>query len=98
MNPLLDAALSVTRRQFFARTSAGIGTMALGSLLAREGLAARDSAAKAQTPTLPHFPPAAKRVIYLFQCGAPSQMETFDYKPKLKALNKTELPPSVRMG
>src|SRR6059058_5067100 len=46
----------------------------------------------------PHFAPKAKRVIYLFQSGAPSQFETFDYKPKLPKLRGQELPASVRMG
>src|SRR5207342_3972551 len=49
-------------------------------------------------PGLPHFAPTAKRVIYLFQSGAPSQMDLFDYKPRLTDLAKTELPESVRMG
>jgi hypothetical protein len=49
-------------------------------------------------PGLPHFAPKAKRVIYLFQSGAPSQFESFDYKPKLSELHETELPDSVRMG
>ena len=49
-------------------------------------------------PGLPHFPPKAKRVIYLFQHGAPSQLDLFDYKPKLAAVRGEELPDSVRMG
>src|SRR6202035_1787254 len=49
-------------------------------------------------PDLPHFPPKAKRVIYLFQSGAPSQMELFDYKPKLSDYRGAELPDSIRMG
>src|SRR5437879_2087172 len=49
-------------------------------------------------PGLPHVPPQAKRVIYLFQSGAPSQMELFDHKPKLKDLRATELPDSIRQG
>ncbi|MCE9551940.1 MAG: DUF1501 domain-containing protein [Planctomycetes bacterium] len=99
-HPLVEAALTVNRRQFFSRASAGIGTLALASLLNSDGVAATSGTAKptGQLPGLPHFAPKAKRVIYLFQCGAPSQMETFDYKPKLKELNKTELPASVRMG
>ena len=99
MNPLVEAALSVNRRQFFSRASIGIGTLALGSLLTRDGFGS--PAATNSTPGLaglPHFAAKAKRVIYLFQCGAPSQMETFDYKPKLKELHKQELPASVRMG
>src|ERR1700684_2775970 len=81
--------LAVTRRHFFHRTAAGIGIPALASLLEAEtgGL-----------PGLPHFPPKAKRVIYLHQSGAPSQMDLFDYKPKLAKLQGTELPGSVRMG
>ena len=47
-------------------------------------------------PGLPHFPPKAKRVIYLFQPGAPSQLDLFDYKPNLAKLRGTELPDSVR--
>jgi hypothetical protein len=47
---------------------------------------------------LPHFPPKAKRIIYLFQSGAPSQMELFDYKPRLVEFRGTELPDSIRMG
>ena len=49
-------------------------------------------------PGLPHFAPKAKRVIYLFQSGGPSQMELFDYKPKLKDYAGTELPESIRNG
>src|SRR5690606_17880304 len=47
-------------------------------------------------PELPHFIPKAKRVIYLFQSGAPSQLELFDYKPKLREMFGEQLPPSVR--
>src|SRR5229473_1509986 len=82
----------MTRRRFFERTSAGLGTAALASLLQEDLLA------EGGLPGLPHFPPKAKRVIYLFQSGAPSQMELFDYKPKLKDLATTELPESVRGG
>jgi hypothetical protein len=82
----------MTRRHFFSRTSTGIGIAALASLLPDE------LRADGGLPGLPHFPPKAKRVIYLFQSGAPSQMELFDYKPKLKDLRATELPPSIRQG
>src|SRR6516225_2329677 len=65
----------------------------------------RDRAAGAEAkpahgglPGLPHFPARARRVIYLFQSGAPSQMDLFDHKPKLDALRGTELPDSVRQG
>ena len=74
----------LTRRHFFGKTATGIGAAALGSLLNAE--------------TLPHFAPKAKRVIYLFQSGGPSQLELFDYKPRLVDKYKTELPDSIRMG
>jgi hypothetical protein len=82
--------VAMTRRHFFSLTSAGIGIPALASLLSAEqhgGL-----------PGLPHFAPKAKRVIYLFQSGGPSQMELFDYKPRLRELQGSELPASIRMG
>src|SRR5438045_2793626 len=82
----------MTRRHFFERTSAGLGIAALSSLFQEE------LRADGALPGLPHFPPKAKRVIYLFQSGAPSQMELFDYKPKLKDLRATELPESIRQG
>jgi hypothetical protein len=82
----------MTRRHFFSRTSTGLGIAALAGLLQE------DLRAEGGLPGLPHFPPKAKRVIYLFQSGAPSQMELFDYKPKLKDLRATELPDSIRQG
>ncbi len=87
MHPLDERHLLLTRRHFFGRMSAGIGVAALASLL-------RPLAGLAET----HFPPKAKRVIYLFQSGAPSQIELFDYKPKLQELAGSELPDSVRKG
>ena len=69
-------------RRELLKTAAG--TAALASLL--------------DAQTTPQFPPTAKRVIYLFQSGAPSQMELFDYKPKLTDLRATELPDSIRQG
>jgi len=82
----------MTRRHFFERTSAGLGMAALASLFEQ------DLRAEGGMAGLPHFPPKAKRVIYLFQSGAPSQMELFDHKPKLKDLRATELPDSIRQG
>src|SRR6266496_2543014 len=84
--------LAMTRRHFFARSSAGIGTAALASLLSSNGFAAGG------LPGLPHFAPKAKRVIFLHQSGGPSQMDLFDYKPSLDKLAGAELPASVRMG
>ncbi len=91
MNPLCEHAALLTRRQFFGRASLGPGVLALASLLNEKLFAAGE-----QSP--PHFKPRAKRVIYLFQSGAPSQMELFDYKPELKNLRGKELPDSIRMG
>ncbi len=86
--------LSLTRRHFFSRTAAGIGGAALASLLDPQLLSARIGGLAG----IPHFAPKAKRVIYLHQSGAPSQLDLFDYKPKLKALQGTELPATIRMG
>ncbi len=94
-----DWHLRITRRQLFGRLAGGIGTVALSSLLGTERLLANAGLTHAATgglPGLPHFPPKAKRVIFLFQAGAPSQHELFDYKPKLHALDRTKLPESAR--
>src|SRR5438309_1047207 len=99
MNPHLQAGLRLTRRHFFSRGATGIGIAALSSLLNQDLQAAEGApSATGGLPGLPHFPPRAKRVIYLFQSGAPSQMDLFDYKPKLERFFATELPDSVRMG
>ena len=99
MRPSLEHTLLMTRRHFFGRASTGLGTAVLATLLnndlrGAETLANPDGG----LPGLPHFPPKAKRVIYLFQGGAPSQMELFDYKPRLYDLRGTELPDSIRQG
>jgi len=100
-DPLLQQRLLLNRRHFFGRTAAGIGVAALASLLGDES-AARDTTGASQSvgglPGLPHFAPKAKRVIYLFQSGAPSQMDLFDYKPKLADLRGEDLPDSIRRG
>src|SRR5580700_5386809 len=82
----------MTRRHFFGLAGTGIGAAALATLTAQ------DARASEGLPGLPHFPPTAKRVIYLFQHGAPSQLDLFDYKPKLEKIRGTNLPDSVRMG
>jgi hypothetical protein len=92
MDPLDERRLLITRRHFFSRSSAGIGMAALGSLLSE------NARASGGLPGLPHFAPKAKRVIYLFQHGAPSQLDLFDYKPGLEKVRGSELPESVRMG
>src|SRR3569833_379205 len=93
----LEHGLHFNRRKFLSRLSLGIGSAALGSLLIPDlfsGLAG-DSGADF-IPGIPNFAPKAKRIIYLFQDGAPSQLESFDYKPKLREMMGQELPPSVR--
>jgi hypothetical protein len=82
---------AITRRHFFGRAATGVGTAALLSL-------AREAQAKDGLPGLPHFPARAKRVIYLFQSGGPSQMELYDYKPRLTEFQGTDLPESIRQG
>jgi len=93
----LEHGLSFNRRKFLSSLSLGIGSVALGSLLIPDlfsGLGG-DNAADF-IPGLPNFAPKAKRIIYLFQDGAPSQLESFDYKPKLREMMGQELPASVR--
>ncbi len=90
----LDHFLHLNRRSFLAKTAIGIGSLALGSLLD----ACERGETEAVNTLLPHFAPKAKRVIYLFQSGAPSQLELFDWKPKLREMHGQELPASVRQG
>ncbi len=89
---LLDA----TRRHFFAQCGVGLGSIALGSMLAGEAAAAIDPPLLRDplAPRAPHFPPRAKRVIFLFMAGGPSQLELFDFKPKLQELDGQVVPPS----
>jgi hypothetical protein len=85
----------LTRRALFAKSAMGLGGAALGSLLGNDGLALpADTAA----PKLPHYKPKAKRVIYLLQNGAPSHVDLFDYKPKLKEWHGRQIPDEVAGG
>ena len=100
MQLLDEPGLRLTRRHFFGRSASGIGMAALADLLG-QGLRAENSPSKKAhggLPGLPHFAPKAKRVIYLFQSGGPSQMELFDYKPRLTEFQGQDLPDSVRKG
>src|SRR5579863_2384918 len=92
--------LAMTRRHFFGLGSTGIGTAALASLLNPQLFAgAMDANANnGGLAGLPHFPPTAKRVIFLHQSGGPAQMDLFDYKPKLAEYRGKDLPGSIRMG
>ncbi|HEY3855834.1 MAG TPA: DUF1501 domain-containing protein [Verrucomicrobiae bacterium] len=97
--PLSDP-FGITRRHFFAKTARGLGTVALASLMPKVVSAAANSTGTAVggLQGFPNFTPKAKRVIYLFQSGAPSQIDLFDYKPQLNKLNGEQLPESVRDG
>ncbi|QGQ22066.1 DUF1501 domain-containing protein [Gimesia benthica] len=100
-SPLTEFQLQENRRQFFGRASTGIGVAALSSLLNRDlhsSEATSGSARVGGLPGIPHFAPKAKRVIYLLQSGAPSQVDLLDHKPSLDKLHMTELPDSVRKG
>jgi hypothetical protein len=90
-NQLAELQHAQNRRTFLQRTSAGLGTAALASLVGP----ALSGAADAPT-ALPHFAPKAKRVIYLFMSGGPSHIDLFDPKPKLAELHGQEMPASVR--
>ena len=81
---------AINRRAFIQRASTGVGAAALGTLLGQ--------AAHAALPGFPNFAPKAKRIIYLFQSGAPSQMDLFDPKPDMKARHGEDLPESIRKG
>ena len=86
------------RRHFLQKTSLGLGAIALSNLLGSSTLLGQSKGSSLIDGTGPHFAPKAKRVIYLFQNGGPSQMELFDYKPLLEKMQGQDLPASVRAG
>ena len=90
----IDPLLSNTRRHFLRNCGVGVGSLALTSLAAR-GATRATGAMRAKTP---HFPPRAKNVIFLFMAGGPSQLETFEYKPKLTELDGKPIPESYTEG
>lgn len=92
----LEHRLSMNRRRFLSRLSLGVGSVALGSLLIPDLFEGKEE--EPLISGLPDFAPKAKRIIYLFQNGAPSQLDLFDYKPMLQTLHGEDLPASVRMG
>jgi hypothetical protein len=97
MNEFFENRLNINRRHFLGKAALGLGSVALGSLLIPE-LFKNTEDDLSQAIGLPHFAPKAKRIIYLFQNGAPSQLESFDYKPMLNKMHGQELPASIRMG
>ena len=95
MHPLEENNLHLTRRQFFGRTATGVGTAALAHLMSRDGSAADAPPRRVGgLPSVPHFAPRAKRVIYLFQNGAPTHVDLFDWKPALKKMHREPVPES----
>jgi Protein of unknown function (DUF1501) len=98
LNPLTEASAHYTRRQFFGRSVLGLGTAALANLLGRDAVAADSRRGVPGLPQLPHLPAKAKRVIYLFQNGAPSHVDLFDYKPALRDWHGCQIPDAVAGG
>jgi Protein of unknown function (DUF1501) len=94
---VLEHGLNINRRRFLTRLGMGLGGAALGSLLIPD-LFSGSSDEEILMSGLPHFAPKAKRIIYLFQNGAPSQLDLFDYKPLLLQMQGQDLPASIRMG
>ena len=95
-NPFFENQQHVTRRHFLGKLSVGLGSAALGTLLTKDLFSPKKSLEESIMAGIPHFAPKAKRVIYLFQNGAPSQLESFDYKPLLNKMVGQELPASIR--
>src|SRR5438093_13693974 len=90
----------ITRRHFFGRCAMGLGGIALASLLSDKQLlgAAPGASANPMAPKPPHFKARARNIIYLLMAGGPSQLELFDYKPKLAELNGQPIPQSFIEG
>ncbi|NND08775.1 MAG: DUF1501 domain-containing protein [Saprospiraceae bacterium] len=99
LDPHTEYCLHLNRRHFLSKLSMGIGSFALGSLL---GCSQKPTSLPQMNMSgildKPHFAPRAKRIIYLFQSGGPSQLDLFDYKPLLTKMHGEELPESVRKG
>ncbi|HUG20046.1 MAG TPA: DUF1501 domain-containing protein [Planctomycetaceae bacterium] len=97
MPELPEETTEATRRQFFQDCGVGVGKIALASLLAQSNPAQviAGPSAGPGTPQASHFPAKARAVIYLFMAGAPSQLDLFDYKPKLAELEGQPIPPEV---
>jgi hypothetical protein len=99
MNPIQEYGLSMTRRHFFAKGTHLLGATALGTLMAQESAraAGTKTGINAALPET-HFPSKVKNIIYLHMVGGPSQLDLFDYKPKMKEYYDKDLPESVRKG
>jgi hypothetical protein len=102
-DPKTDSVLRLLRREFLQQSGVGLGTIALSALMGGDGLLAdavqvTQSAPNPQALRRPHHAPTAKAVIQLFMAGGPSQLELFDYKPKLQQLNDQPIPQSLIEG
>jgi hypothetical protein len=94
MDARTESLRGITRRHFFMQGGLSVGAMALSSLLTGERtLEARDDGARK-----PHFPPRARNIIYLFMSGGPSQLDLFEHKPRLSALDGQKLPEGFMKG
>src|ERR1051326_3659867 len=93
-------ATTIKRRAFLGRGIASLGLIALNSLIERRSFAEEIAGSGKWTGAIHplHFPPKAKRVIYLYQAGGPSHLETFDYKPKLAEMHGKAMPESFTKG
>ena len=100
MDPLIRHKQDLSRRQFFGKSALGLGAFALGSLLNPSLVGAKPSSGNiiGNANGVPHFAPKAKRIIYLFQNGAPSHVDLFDYKPKLREWHGRQIPDSLTHG
>jgi hypothetical protein len=107
MHPTLEYAQQIDRRQYFGRLGLRMGSLALGQLMGQGLVGAHGSTALASSqagrvhpakPGLPHFPASAKSVIYLHMNGGPSQIDLWDYKPRLSEQFDKDLPDSIRLG
>src|SRR5258706_14170272 len=103
MNPLQERLHLLSRRHFFKSTGLAAGRIALAGLMFPQLVRGKDAPrvigrAHPALPGLPHFAPKARRLIYLFMNGAPSQIDLWDYKPRLAELFDTDLPDSIRNG
>lgn len=98
MEEVFKHHINQNRRHFLKKAGLGIGGLALAAMMDPFEMFSKSSSINPTGLDLPHFAPKAKRVIYLFQSGGPSQLDLFDYKPKLNEMRGQDLPASIRMG
>ena len=96
MNPILQHKLLQTRRHFLKNSALGLGAASFGML--NNEASAAPAGNTGGLPGLPHFAPKAKKVIWLFMAGAPSQIDMLDYKPAMDKMFNKDLPDSIRNG